>query len=91
MESKWSPSGVRVQSEFRERESESECNLECTQTSSDSEPNLSSVSVVYNCNKILKKCLKNAENLCDPDHIGIVKPNRAKFEIFAKHVFRCEK
>ena len=86
VESEWSLSGVRVQSELREKQVNPKCNSECTRTSSDSEPNLSSLSVVYGCNKILKKCLKNAEKSCGPGHIEIVKPNKAKLEIFAKYV-----
>ena len=35
--------------------------------------------------KISKKSLKNAEKSCDPGHIRMVKPSKAKLEIFAQH------
>lgn len=34
-----------------------------------------------------QKILKNVEKWCDPGHIGIVKPNKAKLEIFSKYFF----
>ncbi len=41
--------------------------------------------------KSLQKILKNAEKSHDLDHIRTVIPNKAKLEIFAKHLWKASK